>query len=439
MNDRASAPPEGGTKNRNGVAIPGIYFADISCRIGVMLTLDKFYEAESVLQNVILDTGLVFSRYFTQQTGNNVYFKPENMQLTGAYKIRGALYKASLLSAQQREYGFITASAGNHAQGVGFAAQHFNAKATIVMPETTPLVKVNNTKAYGVKVILHGNIYDDAYEHALKLAEEHQFEFVHPFNDLDIAAGQGTLALEILKALPGTDIILVPVGGGGLIAGLATLAKMFKPGIQIIGVEPAGAACVKQSLDAGMITSLNKVETIADGVAVRTPGSIVFPYIQKYVDDIITIEDSQLVEVFLDMMESHKMVVENAGLLAAAAIKVLPDRGVQNKNVVALLSGGNMDVITISSLVQHGLRLRDRIFTFRVRLPDRPGELYRIAGIIAKMRGNIVELQHNQFVDINRTSDKGTELVVTVESFGTEHKNTILTALSREGYSAEGN
>ena len=399
-----------------------------------MLTLEKFRAAESVLRNVILDTGLVFSPFFSKQTGNNVWFKPENMQLTGAYKIRGALYKVSLLSQQQRENGLITASAGNHAQGIGFAAQHFNAKATIVMPETTPLVKVNNTKGYGVQVVLEGNIYDDAYAHAVKLAEEQQLEFVHPFNDLDIAAGQGTLAFEILRSLPETDIILVPVGGGGLAAGLATLAKMLKPEVQVIGIEPAGAACMKMSLKAGHITSLHKVETIADGVAVRTPGDVVFPYVQKYADDIITIDDPQLVDAFLDMMESHKMIVENAGLLTVAALKHID---VQGKNVVALLSGGNMDVITISSLVQHGLRSRGRIFTFRVRLPDRPGELYRIAGIIAKERGNIVELQHNQFVDINRHSDKGTELVVTVEAFGNEHKNTMLTALSQEGYSPE--
>ena len=396
-----------------------------------MLTLEKFEAAEQVLRGIILDTALVQSPFFSRQTGNNVWFKPENMQLTGAYKIRGALYKVSLLSPQQRAMGLITASAGNHAQGIGFAAQHFNAKATIVMPETTPLVKVNNTKAYGVQVVLTGHIYDDAYTHAIKLASEQGLEFIHPFDDIDIAAGQGTLAFEILRALPSTDIILVPIGGGGLIAGVATLAKMFNPKIRIIGVEPTGAACVKHSLKCGHVATLEKVETIADGVAVRTPGHDVFPYIQQHVDDIIAIDDAKLVDAFLDMMENHKMIVENAGLLSVAALKHL---GVQGKNVVALLSGGNMDVITISSLVQHGLRSRGRIFTFAVRLPDRPGELYRIAGIIAKERGNIVELQHNQFVDINRHSDRGTELVVTVEAFGNEHKNTILTTLSREGY-----
>jgi threonine dehydratase len=398
-----------------------------------MLTLEKFQQAASVLQNIILDTGLIYSKSFSQQTGNQVWFKPENMQLTGAYKIRGATYKVSTLSSEQRQRGLITSSAGNHAQGLGFAAQYYGAKATIVMPETTPLVKVNNTKAYGVDVVLAGHIYDDAYAHAVQLAEKHGYVFVHPFNDLDIAAGQGTLAFEILNALHETDIILVPVGGGGLIAGLATLAKELKPSISIIGVEPSGAACVKMSLRAGQVTSLNKVETIADGVAVRTPGDVVFPYIQRYVDDVITIDDKKLVDVFLDMMESHKMIVENAGLLSVAALKYLDVKG---KNIVALLSGGNMDVITISSLVQHGLRNRGRIFTFSVRLPDRPGELHRISGIIARERGNIIELQHNQFVDINRNSERGTELVVTLEAFGHEHKNTIMTALSQEGYAA---
>ncbi|MDR1963542.1 MAG: threonine ammonia-lyase [Planctomycetaceae bacterium] len=398
-----------------------------------MLTLEKFQAAATVLQDVILDTGLVYSKPFTQQTGNNIWFKPENMQLTGAYKIRGALYKVSTLSPEQRERGLITASAGNHAQGLGFASQYYGANAVIVMPETTPLVKVNNTQAYGARIIIAGKIFDDAYNFAVKIAKDNGFELVHPFNDLDIVAGQGTLAFEILRSLPETDVILVPVGGGGLIAGLATLAKILKPSVTVIGVEPSGAACMKMSLKEGKVTSLHKVETIADGVAVRTPGDVVFPYVQKYVDDIITIDDKKLVDVFLDMMESHKMIVENAGLLSVAALQYLE---VKNKNVVALLSGGNMDVITISSLVQHGLRNRGRVFTFSVRLPDKPGELHRISGIIAEERGNIIELQHNQFVEINRNSDKGTELVVTLEAFGHEHKNSIMTALSQHGYTA---
>ncbi|MDR1479446.1 MAG: threonine ammonia-lyase [Planctomycetaceae bacterium] len=396
-----------------------------------MLNLEKFQEARNVLREVVLDTGLVYSKSFSRQTSNNVWFKPENMQLTGAYKIRGALYKVSKLTTERRKKGLITSSAGNHAQGLGFAAEYFDAKATIVMPETTPLVKVNNTKSYGVNVILAGNIYDDAYAHALKLAEENDYEFVHPFDDLDIAAGQGSIVFEILDKLPDASTILVPVGGGGLLAGVATLAKILKPDIKVIGVEPTGAACVKASLKAEKVVTLRKVETIADGVAVRTPGSTIFPYIQGNVDGIITIDDWELVEVFLDVMEKHKMIVENAGLLSVAALKYLETK---DENVVSVLSGGNMDVITISSLVQHGLRSRGRIFTFSVRLPDRPGELHRISGIIAKERGNIIELRHNQFVDINRNSDKGTELIVTLEAFGHEHKGSIMTSLSNEGY-----
>lgn len=399
-----------------------------------MLTLEKFQQAQQVLRDVILDTGLIYSPSFSEQTGNKVWFKPENMQLTGAYKIRGAIYKLSTLSQQQRDKGLITSSAGNHAQGLAFAAQLYGAKATIVMPETTPLVKINNTKSYGAGVVLHGNFYDEAYEYAMVLAEHNQYQFVHSFNDLDIAAGQGTIAFEILRDLPQTDIILVPVGGGGLISGVATLAKILKPDISIIGVEPSGAASMKMSLREEKVMSLVKVETIADGVAVGTPGRVVFPYVRKYVDEIITIDDHKLVDVFLDMMERHKMIVENAGLLSVAALKYLQ---VKDKNVVALLSGGNMDVITISSLVQHGLRNRGRIFTFHTYLPDRPGELHRISGIIARENGNIVELKHNQFSDINRNSNTGLELIVTLEAFGHEHKNSILVALSQEGYTVK--
>lgn len=396
-----------------------------------LLNLETFQKAEKALRDDILETGLIYSESFTQKTGNRVWFKPENMQLTGAYKIRGAMNKISCLSPEQRERGLITSSAGNHAQGVAYAARRFHAKATIVMPETTPLVKINSTKAYGAEIVLHGNLYDDAYEYAMQLAEKNGYEFIHPFNDLDVAAGQGTLAFEILRDLPEVDVILVPVGGGGLIAGVATLAKILKPEITIIGVEPSGAACMLRSLREGEVTSLMKVETIADGVAVRTPGDVVFPYVKEFVDDIITIDDPKLVDVFLDMMENHKMIVENAGLLSVAALKYIDMR---DKNVVAILSGGNMDVITISSLVQHGLRNRGRIFSFCTFLPDRPGELHRISGIIAREKGNIIELEHNQFVDINRNSSTGLELRITLEAFGHEHKNMILVALSQEGY-----
>ena len=397
-----------------------------------MLTLEKFSEARQILIPVINKTPLVFSRHYTQLTGNQVYFKPENLQLTGAYKVRGAFVKIARLPSEQKKKGLITASAGNHAQGVALAAQLQKLKATIVMPTTTPLVKVNNTKAYGATIVLFGENYDEAYTHALELAEERGLTFVHPFNDLDVVSGQGTLAFEILADLPETDIIILPIGGGGLAAGVATLAKMLKPEIQIIGVEPAGAASMKLSVESGHICTLDTVDTIADGVAVKTPGDLVFPYVQAHVDRILAIEDVELIDAFLTVMETHKLIVENAGLLSVAALSHL---GVKGKRVVSLLSGGNMDVITMASLVQHGLINRGRVFTFSVLLPDRPGELERIAHILARQKGNIIRLEHNQFVSINR--NMAVELKVTLEAFGHEHKDAIMHALIEKGYTAK--
>ena len=396
-----------------------------------MLTLEDFKAARSVLQGVILNTNLIYSPAFSKATGNNVYLKPENMQITGAYKIRGAYYKISTLSQEEKERGLITASAGNHAQGVAYAAQAAGVKATVVMPTTTPLVKVNNTKDYGAQVILHGAVFDDAAELAGRLAQSEGYTYIHPFNDPVLATGQGTIAYEIFSDLPDVDIILVPVGGGGLASGVATLTKLLNPNVQVIGVEPTGAASMKASLEAGHIVTLDKVDTIADGVAVKTPGDKIFPYIQQNIDDIITIDDDELVDAFLDMMEKHKMIVENAGLLPIAALNHLDCKG---KNVVPVLSGGNMDVITVASLVQHGLINRGRVFTFSVQLPDRPGSLVRVAQIVAEANGNVIKLEHNQFVNINRQS--GVELRVTLEAFGHTHKKTILEALRAAGFDA---
>ena len=396
-----------------------------------MLTLNEFKAARSVLSGVILNTNLIYSPALSKSTGNQVYIKPENMQVTGAYKIRGAYYKISTLSEEEKARGLITASAGNHAQGVAYAAQAAGVKATIVMPTTTPLVKVNNTKDYGAEVILHGETFDDAAALCAQLAEERGLTYVHPFNDPAIATGQGTISYEIFQDLPDVDIILVPIGGGGLATGVSTLAKLLNPNVTVIGVEPVGAASMKASLEAGHVVTLPAINTIADGVAVKTPGDQIFPYIQKNIDDIITIHDSELVDAFLDMMERHKMVVENAGLLTIAALNHLNCKG---KNVVPVLSGGNMDVITISSLVQHGLINRGRVFTFSVQLPDRPGELVRVADIVARENGNIIKLEHNQFVNINRQA--GVELRVTTEAFGHAHKNAILEAFKAAGYDA---
>ena len=396
-----------------------------------MLTLKEFKEARGVLSGVIRNTSLVYSPAFSKATGNQIYIKPENMQVTGAYKIRGAYYKISTPSDEEKARGLVTASAGNHAQGVAYAAQAAGVSATIVMPTTTPLVKVNNTKDYGAKVVLHGETFDDAAELAAKLSEEEGLTYVHPFNDPAIATGQGTISYEIFQDLPDVDVILVPIGGGGLATGVSTLAKLLNPNVTVIGVEPSGAASMKASLDAGHVVTLDRVETIADGVAVKTPGDQIFPYIRKNIDDIITIPDDELVDAFLDMMEKHKMIVENAGLLPIAALSHLKCRG---KNVVPVLSGGNMDVITVASLVQHGLINRGRVFTFSVQLPDRPGELLRVAQLVAEANGNIIKLEHNQFVNINRQS--GVELRVTLEAFGHTHKRAILDALCGAGYAA---
>ena len=394
-----------------------------------MLTLDAFEEAAECVKRVTRETKLIYSDYFSAQTGNKVYLKAENMQVTGAYKIRGAYFKTSTLTEEERAKGLITASAGNHAQGVAYAAKAYGCKAVIVMPETTPLMKVNRTKSYGAEVVLHGDVYDEACEYAYQLAAEHGYTFIHPFDDPAVATGQGTIAMEIVKELPLVDYILVPIGGGGLATGVSTLAKLLNPKIRVIGVEPEGAACMKASLERGEVTTLPTVNTIADGTAVKTPGTNIFPYIQKNIDEIITVSDDELVVAFLDMVENHKMVVENSGLLTVAALKHL---NVKGKKIVSVLSGGNMDVITMASVVQHGLIQRDRIFTVSVLLPDRPGELVRVASVIAEEQGNVIKLEHNQFVSTNRNA--AVELTITLEAFGTDHKMRIIKALKEHGY-----
>ena len=398
----------------------------------MMLTLEAFEEASECVKRVTQETKLIYSEYFSAQTGNKVYLKAENMQVTGAYKIRGAYYKISTLTQEERAKGLITASAGNHAQGVAYAAKAYGCKAVIVMPATTPLIKVNRTKSYGAEVILHGSVYDEACEYAYQLAEENGYTFIHPFDDPAVATGQGTIAMEIVKELPLVDYILVPIGGGGLATGVSTLAKLLNPKIRVIGVEPEEAACMKASLEAGKVVTLPSANTIADGTAVKTPGAKIFPYIQENIDEIITVSDDELIVAFLDMVENHKMVVENSGLLTVAALKHLD---VKNKKIVSVLSGGNMDVITMASVVQHGLIQRDRIFTVSVLLPDRPGELVRVASIIAEQQGNVIRLDHNQFVSTNRNA--AVELTITMEAFGTEHKAKIIGALKEHGYTPQ--
>ena len=382
-----------------------------------MLTLEKFKQASEIVKEVTLPTKLVYSEYLSNQTGAEVYLKPENMQYTGAYKVRGAYYKISTMSEENRKKGLVTASAGNHAQGVAYAAKKFGCKATVVMPTVTPLIKVNRTKSYGAEVVLHGDVYDDACAYAMKLAEENGYTFVHPFDDLDVATGQGSIAMEIFDELPDVDYILAPIGGGGLITGVSTLTKLLNPNVKVIGVEPAAAASMTEAL-------------IADGTAVKRVGEKIFPYAEKNIDEVITVADDDLIGAFLDVVENHKMIVENSGLLTVAALRQLDLKG---KKVVSILSGGNMDVITMSSIVQHGLIQRDRIFSVSVLLPDKPGELVRVASTIAKANGNVIKLEHNQFVSTNRNA--AVELRITLEAFGTEHKHQIMKALEDEGLS----
>ena len=392
-------------------------------------TLEKFEEASELVQKVTSETKLVFSEFFSEQSGNKVFFKPENMQYTGAYKVRGAYYKIFTLSEEEKKKGIVTASAGNHAQGVAYAAKLSGIKATVFMPTTTPLIKINRTKNYGADVELYGDVFDEAASKALEYAKESGATCVRPFNDLTVATGQGSIAMEIIKELPTVDIILVPIGGGGLCAGVATLVKMLNPSIQVIGVEPENAACMKASIKEDHIVTLESANTIADGTAVKTPGDKLFKYIKENIHDIITINDNELIVSFLDMVENHKMVVENSGLLTVAALKHL---NVKGKKIVSILSGGNMDVITMASLIQHGLIERGRIFTVSVLLPDKPGELAKVADLLASERGNVVKLEHNQFISINRNA--AVELRITIEAYGTEHKKEIVERLNKEGY-----
>ncbi len=397
-----------------------------------MLTLDAFEEASEKVKEVTQKTELVESPHFSQLTGNRVYLKPENMQRTGAYKVRGAYYKISTLTPEELSCGIITASAGNHAQGVAFAAARAGAKAVVVMPTTTPLIKVERTKGYGAEVVLYGDVYDEACDYALELAAEHGYTFIHPFNDPTVATGQGTIAMEIVQELPLVDTILVPVGGGGLACGVSTFAKLYNPKIRVVGVEPAGAPSLTAALEAGHPVKIPNANTIADGTAVLEVGDAVFPYLQNNLDDVICVSDDELIVSFLDMVENHKMIVENSGLLTVAALKHLP---AENRRVVSILSGGNMDVITMSSVVQHGLIQRDRIFTVSVLLPDRPGMLVRVASAIAEQNGNVIKLEHNQFVSTNRNA--AVELRVTIEAYGFDHKQQIIAALEQAGFAPQ--
>ena len=393
------------------------------------MKLQDFTTAREHLQKVLLPTHLIYSPIFSEESGNQIYIKPENLQKTGAFKIRGAYNKINKLTEEEKKRGVIASSAGNHAQGVAYAARELGIKAVIVMPKTTPLIKVQSTKKYGAEVVLYGDVYDDAYQKAKELEAQEGYVFVHPFDDIDVLEGQGTIALEILEEMPDAEVIVVPIGGGGLISGIAAAAKMIKPDIKIIGVEPSGAASATEALKKNRVVTLPEANTIADGTAVKRIGDLTFNCIKQYVDEVVTVDDYELTEAFLLLAEKHKIIAENSGILPLAALKKLSERG---KKVVPVVSGGNIDVLMISSMIGKGLISRDRIFNFAVSIPDRPGELAKITHIIADVGANIVKLAHNQFKNLSRFRDK--EVLITVETNGTDHVQALIEAFAAKGY-----
>lgn len=391
--------------------------------------LDNIMKARENIKNIVMKTPLLYSDVFSKESNNQVFMKCENLQLTGAYKLRGALNKISTLTDKEKAKGVVCSSAGNHAQGVAYASNLFGVKSKIVMPKSTPLIKVQNTKNYGGEVVLSGNVYDDAYNEARRIEKEENSVFIHPFNDLDVIFGQGTVALEILEDLDNIDIILCPIGGGGLISGISLVCKALKPSIKVIGVQAEGANAMELSFKEGTLINLDSVSTIADGIAVKQPGDLTYEFIRNNVDGIVTVKDSEIVESFILLLEKHKLLAEASGVVSLAALKKL---NVQNKKIVSIISGGNMDMVTISSLINSGLVSRGRLFCFSVELPDIPGQLVAISEILSKLSANIIQLEHNQFKAMDRL--KNVVLEVTVETNGLLHIESIKNVLKDAGY-----
>lgn len=392
--------------------------------------LEKIKDARENIKGIVTKTPLLYSNIFSKSSNNNVYMKCENLQLTGAYKIRGALNKIMSLTDEEKAKGVICSSAGNHAQGVAYASSLVGVNSSIVMPETTPYLKVESTKNYGGNIILHGKCYDDAFLKAKTIEEEQGKVFIHPFDDIDVICGQGTIALEIFEEINNLDYILVPIGGGGLISGISLAAKALNPDIKIIGVQAEGAPSMAISIKNNRICTLDNVNTIADGISVKTPGNKTFEFVKEYVDEIITVSESDIVNSFLLLVEKHKLLAEASGVVTLAALRKLK---VKNKNVCCILSGGNIDMLTISTLINNGLVSKGRLFCFSVELKNVPGELLKISEILAKENGNVVKLEHNQFKAINRIHN--VLLEVTVETNGHEHIEKIINAFERENYS----
>jgi len=398
------------------------------------VTIADIWEAYKLLKPRLHHTPLTPSRTLRDLTGADIYLKAENMQRSGSFKVRGASFKLSRLSEQEYRRGVIAASAGNHAQGVAIAAAQHNISCTIVMPETAPLAKVMATQGYGAEVILHGFTYDDAYQHCLELQEESGTTFIHAFDDPDVIAGQGTLGLEMLSDLPDADALVVPIGGGGLIAGITIAARALRPNIKIIGVQAAGAASSRTSLDAGELRELPSIATIADGIAVKQPGALTFPIIQHLVDDVVLVNDEAIIGAVLLLMERSKMLVEGAGAAGVAAL-LSGAVNLQGMKVLVPLTGGNIDINLVGRFIEHGLATAGRYFVIHTRLTDRPGELMRLLTIIAEMRINVIDVRHQRIS--SRLPIMQREETLTLETRDRAQCDQLLQRLRAAGYIVE--
>ena len=397
-----------------------------------MLTLDKIYHAQYVLRNVLRDTEILHSHALSSMTDCELYLKPENLQRTGSFKVRGAYYKISQLSDEEKRKGVIACSAGNHAQGVALASKKFDIKAKICMPEGAPISKVEATKNYGAEVILVPGVYDDAYSEAERLKEKCGYTFIHPFDDEDVIAGQGTIGLEILNQLGDVDIIVVPVGGGGLVSGVAYAVKSLNPQIKVYGVQSAGAPSMLNALHDGKVETLPSVSTIADGIAVKCPGSLTFDICSKYVDDIVTVTDEQVSTAILTLIEKQKMIAEGAGAVSLAAIMFNKIPDIKGKKVCCLISGGNIDVTILSRVINRGLLTSGRCCNITVELMDRPGQLVEILSIVSKCGANVNGVLHERKTE--GSAINGCYVTLDIETRNFEHIKEIKEQLKSSGF-----
>lgn len=397
-----------------------------------MLTLDKVYHAQYALKDATRNTDIIFSPVLSEQSGCEVYLKTENLQLTGSFKIRGAYYKISKLSDEEKAKGVIACSAGNHAQGVALASKKFGVKAKICMPDGAPLSKVEATKSYGAEVILVPGVYDDAHSEAERLKEKFGYTFIHPFDDEDVIAGQATVGLEILNELKDVDAIVVPVGGGGLISGVAFAVKSLNPAVKVYGVQSVGAPSMANSVHGHKIQTLSSVSTIADGIAVKEPGTLTFDICSKYVDDIVTVTDDQVSAAILDLIEKQKMIAEGAGAVALAAVTYNKIPDIKDKKVVCLISGGNIDVTILSRVINRGLLMSGRCCTLTVELVDKPGQLVDVSKIIAKCGGNVTGVLHERSNE--GSAINGCYLRIQIETRNFEHIQQIKNELKAKGF-----